>query len=134
MTGSLHSAGGWLLRTTLPATRESATLARTLVQELVASLEFGEKRAADVALSVTEAVSNAILHAYPNPNGAVDLTARTDAANLHVSVRDYGHGLSTSRDPGMGLGLPLMWELCDDFRIEAGNPGLAVHLTFRLPS
>lgn len=51
-----------------------------------------------------------------------NLSARTDPLSIHLCVRDYGRGLGESDDPGMGIGLPLMWRLSEEFRMEPPSP------------
>jgi len=50
-------------------------------------------------------------------------------------VLDEGHGLIPRADsPGMGLGLGLMAQMADDFRVanREGTPGTSVSLRFSL--
>jgi anti-sigma regulatory factor (Ser/Thr protein kinase) len=64
-----------------------------------------------VAVCVSEAMTNAVMHAYRNmaSPGTIDLEAELDGDSLTVRVRDQGHGLEPRLDsPGLGLGLPLI--------------------------
>ena len=68
----------------------------------------------DVALAVTEACTNIVLHAYPTHPGEITLSAATDADALLVEVHDDGVGIATpSRHPGLGMGISLMHRLAD---------------------
>jgi anti-sigma regulatory factor (Ser/Thr protein kinase) len=88
-----------------------------------------EHRAADpdaIALAVSEAVTNAVVHAYidaPAP-GEVEVIAKLHADDgLEVDVCDDGRGMGPRRDsPGIGVGLPLVASLAERFRIET-RPG-----------
>jgi two-component sensor histidine kinase len=65
-----------------------------------------------VALVVTEACSNVVLHAYPDAPGELTLAAWVDDDELTLVVADEGIGLDgETRCAGPGLGLRLMREL-----------------------
>jgi serine/threonine-protein kinase RsbW len=93
------------------------------------------QRAADIALVVSEACTNAVVHAYveaPEP-GTVELEATPAHGALYVLVRDRGRGPVPRRDsPGIGLGLPLMRTLSDRCVVEHADPGTLVELRFAL--
>ena len=103
---------------------------------------FGADDAAllHINLAVSEAATNAILHAYrerAEEQGAGDvrvIVRGDDAQGLCVHVRDGGRGLVPRSDsPGMGLGLCLMAHETDRFEIRrAPEGGTEVVLHFRL--
>jgi serine/threonine-protein kinase RsbW len=99
-------------------------------------IRFAEGRgmddAAAVGLAVTEAVSNAIVHAYRDgPVGVVEVTAQDADDHLLVVVRDFGAGLAPRFDsPGMGVGLPLISTLAQDVQVERLADGTVVTMTF----
>ncbi len=63
-------------------------LRRTL-DGIIAGRGFDE---ASVALAVTEAVTNAVRHAYSGSTGTVTLSAEASPDELVVTVTDEGHG------------------------------------------
>ena len=88
-----------------------------------------------VGLAVTEALTNAVRHAYPASPGPVTLSVRQSADRLVVVVADEGIGARSvparSRpDRGMGMGLPLLHELCTVARVEPGSSGTVVTMGF----
>lgn len=89
-----------------------------------------------VALAVSEAASNAVLHAYVGaPAGMVGLTGRPTDDGVVVSVADWGSGLRPRPDsPGLGLGLSVMQRVADEVSF-IGAPqreaGTEVRLRFR---
>lgn len=93
----------------LPAVPESVPAFRLAVREFARSRGFEDTQ--PIALAVTEAATNAVLHAYadaPEP-GPIALTGRDETGGILVSVADVGHGLRPRHSsPGIGLGLPLM--------------------------
>ena len=56
----------------------------------------------NVALAVSEAVGNAIRHAYDDEPGRVEVATRHAGGWLEVVVRDWGKGWRPSTQPGLG--------------------------------
>lgn len=105
-----------------------------------AATQFAEEVGCDgptlwrVRLSVSEAISNVVLHAY-GPSDAqphVALLAEADDTGVHISVVDEGSGLRARDDsPGMGLGLSLIANACDELALDGGRGGgTVVRMTF----
>lgn len=105
-----------------------------------AATDFARKQGAagraldDIALAVSEAVTNAVVHAYrdrPAP-GDITVSIRRDGHHLVVSVCDDGVGISPRRDsPGLGLGLALIGQLSESLQIRARRGG-GTELSMRL--
>jgi anti-sigma regulatory factor (Ser/Thr protein kinase) len=81
--------------------------------------------APDVALAVSEAVTNAVLHAYRDHRGGpVRVVACAEPQRLVVVVRDYGCGMSPHpNSPGLGLGLSVIGRLTSELDIERPEQG-----------
>jgi anti-sigma regulatory factor (Ser/Thr protein kinase) len=79
----------------------------------------------DVALAVSEAVTNAVLHAYRDgSSGPMRVVACAEPHRLVVVVRDYGCGMSPHPDsPGLGLGLSVIGRLATEVNIERPDDG-----------
>ena len=94
-----------------------------------AVVEFAELHgvgiAPDVALAVSEAITNAVLHAYRDHSaGPVRVVACAEPDRLVVVVRDYGCGMSPHPDsPGLGLGLSVIGRLATELNIERPAEG-----------
>jgi serine/threonine-protein kinase RsbW len=79
----------------------------------------------DIALAVSEAVTNAVLHAYrEGASGPMRVVACAEPDRLVVVVRDYGCGMSPHPDsPGLGLGLSVIGRLATEVNIERPDDG-----------
>ena len=91
-----------------------------------------------VGLAATEALTNAVRHAYPGSQGPVTLSVKQSADQLLVVVADEGIGARSvpariRPERGMGMGLPLLYELCTVARVETGSSGTVVTMGFARP-
>ena len=105
------------------AALESVVLTRRRVTELAERAGMCAPALEDVRLCVTEAVANAVVHAYADGAGTVDVSVEVEEPQreLTVVVRDQGRGISPRRDelePGYGLGI-----------IRALSPGATITST-----
>jgi serine/threonine-protein kinase RsbW len=122
---------------TYAARHDAPSRARHDVSAPAAAHGADDETAARVALAVTEAVSNAVLHAYRDERepGIVKVVAGlADETDLEVLICDYGSGLAPRADsPGLGMGLPLIAASADDCEIRThSGGGTEVSLRFRL--
>lgn len=87
-----------------------------------------------VALAVSEALTNAVVHAYPDGPGEIRVSAWAGASELVVVIADDGTGLQTDSDrPGLGVGLGLIATLSDEFGIvQLPSGGTEVQMRFWL--
>jgi serine/threonine-protein kinase RsbW/stage II sporulation protein AB (anti-sigma F factor) len=80
-----------------------------------------------VALAVTEAITNAVVHAYVDrdePGDIEVIVQRLPDAGLEILVCDEGRGMMPRPDsPGIGLGLPMVATLAERFEIQARADG-----------
>ena len=88
-----------------------------------------------VKLAVSEAATNAVVHAYREANGELEVRAFVDASELVVIVRDTGLGLAPRADsPGLGLGMPLMASVTTRFQVVSRGEGTEIRMAFALPT
>jgi anti-sigma regulatory factor (Ser/Thr protein kinase) len=94
-----------------PAVPESVGRLRRAVAEFVRAEGADEEVVVAVQLASSEALSNAVIHAFvdkPAP-GTLTVCAARDGDAICVVVRDDGSGMKPRPDsPGLGIGLPLM--------------------------
>jgi anti-sigma regulatory factor (Ser/Thr protein kinase) len=105
-----------------------------------AVLTFAEERGmtqdarADIALAVSEACTNVVMHAYidaPAPGSLIVEASHRDG-ELVVAIRDEGRGMLPRHDsPGLGLGLSLIGRLSQQLEIsQNGACGTEVRMSF----
>jgi anti-sigma regulatory factor (Ser/Thr protein kinase) len=126
-----------LLKQKLHASAAAVPDARRAVQQaLVDAGLVDEDLQEAVALSVTEATSNVVRHAYPRDrSGDLLITVTTTRRWLEIGVDDEGIGFQTPdvAHQGAGLGLRLMGHYTRQLCVESGSRGTLVTLRFPLP-
>jgi anti-sigma regulatory factor (Ser/Thr protein kinase) len=121
----------------LPAKAESVAAARRLVREVAVHNRAGQRLLDAIVLCVSEAVTNAVVHAYRDGSvGELELETRRPNGFLCVYVRDGGVGMRRRHDsPGAGYGLPIITQLASEVRIRSrrDQAGTEVMMRFDLP-
>ena len=86
----------------------------------------------DVKLAVSEAVGNAVVHAFRGgEDGTITLSARGERGILLVIVSDDGIGMTPNLDsPGLGFGLSLISKVAHDVRFDSSDSGTTVSMSF----
>jgi serine/threonine-protein kinase RsbW/stage II sporulation protein AB (anti-sigma F factor) len=120
-----------------PASAESVVELRHAVVDFADEHGVPEPCLSDISLAVSEAVTNAVVHAFRNgADGTVIASvSMSDAGWVEVRVTDNGSGMAPRNDsPGIGLGLPLIRHLADQFehRRPPSNTGTELWMRFRL--
>ncbi len=109
---------------------ENVTIARMLTSALGAQLNLPLNELEELKVSVSEAVSNAIIHGYNNnPDKFVTLKIDATTDKITIQVIDKGRGIpnikqamqaSFSTDPErMGLGFIFMQSFMDKLNVES---------------
>ena len=108
-----------------PAEPHSVADARRAARSAAHSYGVEAGMVETIALCVSEAVTNAVVHAYRDQAepGGVEVEARKPDSFICFYVRDQGTGMGPRRDsPGSGFGLPMIAELASDVSIRSGGP------------
>jgi serine/threonine-protein kinase RsbW len=118
----------------LPAVPVTVGRIRRELDDALACLDVAPRRREDIALVVTEAATNAVLHAYVDtPPGPLYVTALVSGRSLLVTVCDWGRGMLPHPDsPGAGFGVSLMRTLTNavEIRPSHADRGTRVALLF----
>ena len=100
--------------------------AREAVRAFAAEQGADADTLAAIELCVSEAVSNAVKHAYRKLGrcGPIEVEVRHPGGYLSVYVRDNGCGPRRREDsPGLGLGLPLISQTAADLEVRPRRTG-----------
>jgi serine/threonine-protein kinase RsbW len=115
-----------VVRLDMPARPEGVGVVRQALTGVADGLALDRAVLSDAKMAVTEACTNAVVHAYPDGRGRLDVEMYADEAQLTVVVRDHGQGLATAENESgggaLGLGIPLIQALTDSFDLH-GSPG-----------
>ena len=105
--------------------------ARTAVACFAAQLDPTLEELGDIKTAVSEAVTNCIVHAYPDTLGKIMLRARIFSDNsIEITVRDWGCGIedilmarspmfTTGGDDRSGMGFTIMESFMDKLRVRS---------------
>lgn len=120
---------------TVPACARNVSELRRSVVEFAAANGVREPRLSDVAVAVSEAVTNAVVHAFRGVgDGGTVMVAVAVREQQWIDVRviDSGSGMAPRDDsPGLGLGLPLIRHLADQFDHRRPDGGVGTELWMR---
>jgi serine/threonine-protein kinase RsbW len=115
---------------------ESVAAARAAVVDFAARSGASAATLEAVALAVSEAATNVVVHAYRDTDepGAIEVAAATAGGELWVIVADGGSGLRPRRDSkGLGLGLGLIAQVSDGVDlVHRAAGGLELRMRFEL--
>lgn len=107
------------------------SFARMAVAGFAAQLDPTLDELGDIKTAVSEAVTNAIVHAYPDKLGKIVMKMRIlDAQVLELVIRDWGCGIgdveqareplfTTGGDERSGMGFTIMESFTDCLRVKS---------------
>ena len=126
---------------------ENEGFARNVIASFLLPLNPGIGELTDIKTAVSEAVTNAIVHGYPDTVGEVTMLAETDGENVHIVISDSGVGIDdleaalepfyTTKpdDERSGMGFTIIKTFMDEVKvISKQNAGTIDDMTKRLSS
>ena len=125
-----------------PSKSANEAFARSAVAAFAAQLDPTMDELGDIKTAVSEAVTNAIVHAYPEEVGVVLLRARVLRGDtLELTVKDHGRGIpdvkrameplySTGGDDRSGMGFTIMESFMDKLQVRS-RPGKGTTVTMK---
>ena len=123
-----------------PSRSANEGFARTAAACFAAQLDPTLEELGDIKTAVSEAVTNAIVHAYPDTLGRIVLKLRLKEGNvLEIAVRDWGVGIAdveqartplftTGNEDRSGMGFTIMESFMDAVRVRS-TPGKGTTVT-----
>ncbi len=119
--------------------------ARSAVGAFAASLDPTVEELGDIKTAVSEAVTNCIVHAYPDSWGTIELCCRIyPDRSLEIVIKDQGVGISdikaartplytTGGQERSGMGFTIMEKFMSSLRVESEiGEGTTVTMTRKL--
>ena len=125
-----------------PARAVNEGFARAAVAAFVSQLDPTLTELGDLKTAVSEAVTNAVVHAYPDSLGVIQLRARIlPGGELELVVKDKGVGIAdverartplytTGGEERSGMGFTIMEGFTDRLRVRSA-PGRGTTVTMR---
>lgn len=119
-----------------PAVAGSVPLARHALAEFAQRAGAAPDEVDDIRLAASEALTNAVVHAYEGGPGVVHVSGEMAAGELWVLIADDGFGLQAgSGSSGLGVGLALISEITDGSAVvNRSGGGTEVRMRFSLES
>lgn len=121
---------------------ENEAFARNVIAAFALGVNPTLSEISDVKTAVSEAVTNAIVHGYPDSVGSIDIEAELTDNVLHIIIKDYGVGISNLSEvlepffttkpdeERSGMGFTIMKNFMDDVKVESKlNKGTVVQMT-----
>jgi stage II sporulation protein AB (anti-sigma F factor) len=113
---------------------ENESFARSVVGAFATQLNPTLEEIADIKTAVSEAVTNCIVHAYPDRTGEIVIKAELSGSVIVISIMDLGVGIAdieqarqpffstTGDESRSGMGFTVMETFMDKLKIES-KPG-----------
>lgn len=117
-----------------PSKSANEAFARSAVAAFAAQLDPTMDELGDIKTAVSEAVTNAIVHAYPEEMGVISLRARIIRGDtLELTIKDHGRGIpdvkrameplyTTGGEDRSGMGFTIMESFMDKLQVRS-KPG-----------
>lgn len=114
-----------------PSKSSNEAFARMAAAAFAAQLDPTLEELGDIKTAVSEAVTNCIVHAYPDNIGKISMRMRIlDRNVLEISVRDWGKGIenveqamtplyTTGGEERSGMGFTIMGSFMDKLKVKS---------------
>lgn len=130
------------MKLTIPSKSVNEGFARSAVAAFSLELNPSLDEINDIKTAVSEAVTNCIVHAYPNnENGEIIIESTIEDNSIHISVSDYGLGIediekalqpfysTRSSEERSGMGFTVMQTFMDEVKVfSAPNDGTKIEM------
>ena len=122
------------IRMEMAALPENEGFARIAVAAFLTPLNPTVEEICDVKTAVSEAVTNAVIHAYDGQGGRIRISCRLEGDLLHMEIEDFGKGIEDVKQAmeplfttradleRSGMGFAFMEAFMDGLEVES-TPG-----------
>ena len=126
---------------TMQSRSDNERFARLCASSYVASFDPTVEELTDIKTVISEAVTNAVVHAYGDRIGPIRMKFEQLGNNaVRITVRDYGVGIAdvkkamepcftTGQDDRAGMGFTVMQSFSDSLRVRS-RPGKGTSVVF----
>lgn len=130
------------IKVEIPSKSSNESLARSIAACFAAQLDPTLEELGDIKTAVSEAVTNSIVHAYPDGIGRVSLKGKIfDDNTIEIIVQDWGRGIdnvkqamepmfTTGGDDRSGMGFTIMESFMDKLKVKSSS-GKGTTVTMR---
>lgn len=130
------------IKVEFPSKSANEGFARSAAGVFASQLDPTMEELGDIKTAVSEAVTNAIVHAYPDTIGKVSMRCRILEGNrLEIVIRDWGRGIedverarkplfTTGGEERSGMGFTIMESFMDAVKVRS-TPGKGTVVTLR---
>ena len=120
---------------------ENEAFARNVVASFILPLNPSLNELEDIKTAVNEAITNVIVHAYPNKTGYVTMKITTTENLVQISISDNGIGIedieralvpfytSKPNEERSGMGFTVMDSFMDKLEVKSNKEGVTVSMT-----
>ena len=117
---------------------ENEAFARNVVASFILPLNPSLNELEDIKTAVNEAVTNVIVHAYPEKNGYVTMKITTQDNKIQINISDNGVGIqdieraltpfytSKPNEERSGMGFTVMESFMDKLEVKSDKTGVTV--------
>lgn len=120
---------------------ENEAFARNVVASFILPLNPCLSELEDIKTAVNEAITNVIVHAYPNKSGYVTMKITTEDNKISITISDNGIGIedieralvpfytSKPNEERSGMGFTVMESFMDELKVQSNKDGVTVCMT-----
>lgn len=117
---------------------ENESFARNVVASFILPLNPSLNELEDIKTAVNEAVTNVIVHAYPEKSGYVNMKITTNDNKVEINISDNGVGIkdieraltpfytSKPNEERSGMGFTVMESFMDQLEVKNNKEGVTV--------
>lgn len=123
------------------AIAENEAFARNVAASFILPLNPSLSELEDIKTAVNEAITNVIVHAYPDKTGYVNMKIVTNDNKINITVSDNGIGIqdieraltpfytSKPNEERSGMGFTVMESFMDKLEVKNNKDGLTVSMS-----
>lgn len=112
---------------------ENESFARSTIACFSLQLNPSISEISDIKTAVSEAVTNSIVHAYPNSLGKISIEATIENNSIHINIEDNGVGIkdlskalepfytTKAEDERSGMGFTIMKSFMDEVNVVSNE-------------